>query len=358
MPSDIGQPRAEPATRAYRSRRTRSRTGSIARASSATPVRSDRLQAGRQVLGARSQRVRLRELRDRARAPHGSPGPLEGARRTDRPGLDLRSRRGPNSERGPAAVRLVGARLLREPLVHFLAARRVPLRRLRRRQPRPGSRTRQSQPDRADARRPAPAPDRLRRQVAAAAERAGDVRASSRTGSARRSSIARPSRWASTRTTPSSSGGWRRRWSSSPRTSRRRTSRPPTSCKAVVREEHAAIHAARPRHVPAPLLLAGPARPARARRREAGPREARRQARRLDRRRGARRSLHVPGLPRRSHSRAARQGLRPAVRARRSSPRSPAPGRDRSSRATAGISSSSIPLTPERVPRSRRSSRT
>ena len=134
--------------------------------------RDRRLQAGRQVLRGAQQRVRLRQLRDH---PGG----------------------------GPAASPAVSfQRLLREPLLHFLLIGAVlfavyALPRAR------GRRSRGAQADRAEPRRSEPARACRSRRSGAACRRRRSCRSSWTTGSARRSSIARRSRWASTRTTPS-----------------------------------------------------------------------------------------------------------------------------------------------------------
>ena len=115
---------------------------------------------------------------------------------------------------------------------------------------------------------------------------------------------------------------------------------------------------ARTRHLPPSLLFARPARAARARRCGARAREDVGQARGFAGCDGSRRSLHVPGLLRRSLVRRGGQDLRSELRTARSSRSRPEPGRVRSSRATAGIWCGSTRAHPPRSPPSKRLSRT
>ena len=130
------------------------------------------------------------------------------------------------------------------------AARRRALRGLASRQARHGP-DRAVAPDRPDPRRPAPAPDRLRRAVAAPADRAGDA------GSAREPDQGRGPLPRGPRDGPRQgrhhrpAGGWRRRWSSSPRTCRPRTSPRPRSCKAWFAQNTKLVHAAGAGDLPA-----------------------------------------------------------------------------------------------------------
>ncbi len=194
--------------------------------------------------------------------------------------------------------------LLREPLLHFLLARRCCCSRPTHGCIRESLARDASQPHRADAGRSAPDRASAGSRRAARRRRRRRCAASSRAGSARRSSTARRWRSASTRTTRSSSAAWRRRWSSSSEDVA--ALREPTAeeLKAWFAKNAARFALPARVDVPASLLLARPARRARARR------TRRTRSRKLagkpgdsPARGGARRSLHVPGLLRRSHAR-------------------------------------------------------
>ena len=187
--------------------------------------RDQRLQGRRQVHRRALERVRVRQLRDdsggRASWPRFDEPRSLGAAALSTEAASRGSATSGESRRWPAP--LAGSTLAARAPRPLRPPGRAALLDLRLRQARPGERGPVA-PDHSDARRPPPASDRLRGAVAETAERAGDGGLDRRAGSRRRSSTARPSRWAWTRTTRSCAGEWRRRCNSWRRTSRPRTS--------------------------------------------------------------------------------------------------------------------------------------
>ncbi len=258
--------------------------------------RDHRLQGGRQVLRRAQQRVRLRQLRDRPEARRAEPA----RRRVQHAAVRAAAR---------AAAALPAARA-RSLFAAYTWLHRGAGQRATRRVASSSRRTicGRSRIAWLAQGRPAPTPEEMQQSRR---ER----------GCARRSSIARRWRSASTRTTRSSSAGWRRRWSSCSRTSaraarahERRAARP--GSRRTPRASRCP-RARRFRHLYFSPDRRGP------RAREDAAHALTKLAGKPDRLAGAAAALadplHVPGLLRRPFARRRGQDVRPAVRARRSS---------------------------------------